>query len=320
MAVLHANNFATNLTSAVSATDTTSPLNSIPTCDAPFYLAFDATNINGKYEVVYVTSKTATNVNHAALSYDHTIAEEVRCVAPAEELDAVSSGWMPMKETLTYSSADAPTYVCTTSTSLVAVVGVGSRIKLTHGGSTKYFIVTAVDATTITLYGGTDYTLAATAITLPYYSIQKAPFGFPLDPTKWTVQNIQTVAAEQTSPSAATWYNKGGSLSIPIGVWKVNYQIHGYTYSDNLAMDFGTTLSTTNNSESNANWTYYSMLEATKISVSKLSVTHTREGFLVLTSKATYYLNVITTKSSLATMYVNSGWSPTIIRAVCSYL
>lgn len=82
------NNFATNLTSNVSATDTTSPLNSIPTVDAPYYLAFDATNVNAHYEVVYVTSDSATNVNHAALSYDHTTAEEVRMIVPAGHLNA----------------------------------------------------------------------------------------------------------------------------------------------------------------------------------------------------------------------------------------
>jgi hypothetical protein len=91
MAINHQNNFATNLTSGVTAGDTTSPLNSIPTVDAPFYLAFDALNINSHYEVVYVTSKTATNVNHAALSYDHTISEEVRCVCPAAEMDTWSA-------------------------------------------------------------------------------------------------------------------------------------------------------------------------------------------------------------------------------------
>lgn len=91
MSRLHANNFATNLTSAVSAGDTTSPLNSIPTIAAPFYLAFDATNINSHYEVVDCTSKTATNVNHAALTYDHTTAEEVRMIVPAVELDAFSA-------------------------------------------------------------------------------------------------------------------------------------------------------------------------------------------------------------------------------------
>lgn len=88
MARLHQNNFATNLTSGTSAGATTSPLNSIPSIAAPFYLAFDATNINGHYEVVDCTSKTATNVLHAATSYDHTTAEEVRMIVPAVELDS----------------------------------------------------------------------------------------------------------------------------------------------------------------------------------------------------------------------------------------
>jgi hypothetical protein len=90
-AINHQNNFGTNLTSGTSAGDTTSPLNSIPTIDAPFYLAFDATNINSHYEVVLVTSKTATNVNHAALAHDHTTAEEVRMIVPAAELDDISA-------------------------------------------------------------------------------------------------------------------------------------------------------------------------------------------------------------------------------------
>lgn len=86
----HENNFATNLTSNQTAGVTTTPLNSIPSVAAPFYLAFDATNVNGKYEVVYCTSKTATNVNHAATTYAHTTGEEVRCVCPATEMDTWS--------------------------------------------------------------------------------------------------------------------------------------------------------------------------------------------------------------------------------------
>lgn len=93
---LHQNNFATNLTSNQVAGVTTTPLNSIPSIAAPFYLAFDATNINGKYEVVDVTSKTATNVLHAATTYEHTTAEEVRMVVPAVELDQLGSGLLPI--------------------------------------------------------------------------------------------------------------------------------------------------------------------------------------------------------------------------------
>jgi hypothetical protein len=94
MARLHQDNFGTNLTSNQTAGVTTTPLNSIPSIAAPFYIALDATNLNGKYEVVDVTSKTATNINHAATTYAHTTAEEVRMVVPAVELDSfvTSSG------------------------------------------------------------------------------------------------------------------------------------------------------------------------------------------------------------------------------------
>lgn len=112
-AINHQNNFGTNLTSGTSSGATTSPLNSIPTIDAPFYLAFDATNINSHYEVLQITSKTATNVNHAALTYDHTTAEEVRCVCPAVEMDTWSAAlntttwtdWTPTFENFTKGSA-----------------------------------------------------------------------------------------------------------------------------------------------------------------------------------------------------------------------
>jgi hypothetical protein len=85
------NNFATNLTSNTGAGATTSPINSIPTVDAPYYIAFDATNLNSHYEVVHVTSDTTTNVNHAATAYDHTTAEEVRLVLPAVHLNTMQN-------------------------------------------------------------------------------------------------------------------------------------------------------------------------------------------------------------------------------------
>jgi hypothetical protein len=117
LSIKHQNNFATNLTSGTTAGDTTSPLNDIPTVDAPYYLAFDATDLNGNYEVVKVTSDSATNVNHAATSYNHTIEEEVRMVLPAEEINP----------TLT-SDSDAATITFDLSTSLHTVTLGDNRI------------------------------------------------------------------------------------------------------------------------------------------------------------------------------------------------
>jgi hypothetical protein len=39
-------------------------------------------------------------------------------------------------------------------------------------------------STTLKLYGGTDYDLANSPIIEPYFSMAKAPYGFPLDEAK----------------------------------------------------------------------------------------------------------------------------------------
>ena len=51
----------------------------------------------------------------------------------------------------------------------------------------------------------------------PYFSMAKAPFGFPLDEAKWRVERLVTANSSQASPVAGTWYNKGGSLAVPAG-------------------------------------------------------------------------------------------------------
>ena len=87
----HVNNGGTNLTSNTGAGATTTPVNAVPSITVPFYAAFDATNINGHYEEVEITGKTATNINHAATTYAHTTAEEVRFPFVATEADMFSA-------------------------------------------------------------------------------------------------------------------------------------------------------------------------------------------------------------------------------------
>lgn len=317
----HVNFFSTNLTSNTLAGATTTPLNSIPTCDAPFYLTLDATGLNSHAEVIYVTSKTATNVNHAATSYAHTTGEEVRMDVVADELDSLFSDWKSIGATLTFSSADAPTFVCTTSADLTGSIGIGMRIKLTHGGSVKYFIVTAIDASTITLYGGTDYTLAATAITLPYFSTHKAPIGFPLSTSKWQVEVLNTGDENQATPTQNTWYNLGTTeqqISIPIGIWNVSYYVVAYgSRAVAGAIDIMTTLSTANNSESDANFT----AGAVNTSAVSIFAVATKSKTIALAAKTTYYLNTRTIQASSASIQnFGASYGTTIIRAVCAYL
>ena len=86
--ISHEDNFASNLSANVSAAVTTSTLTDTPSASAPFYLAFDATDVNGNYEVHRIlTSPGLGVVTHAALANAHTTAEEVRMVCPGKELD-----------------------------------------------------------------------------------------------------------------------------------------------------------------------------------------------------------------------------------------
>lgn len=329
MARLHQNNFATNLTSNQTSGVTTTPLNSIPSIAAPFYLAFDATNINGSYEVVDVTSKTATNVNHAATTYAHTTAEEVRMVVPAVELDAFSSaiadGWVPYSTvTPTYTSADDPTYTITfAAVDLTSLMGVGMRVKFTNNSTTFYGIITAIAFSTntvVTLYGGTDYDVANSAITAFHYSSMKAPLGFPQDPTKWTQILTDTSSRAETTPVTNTWYNPGSlSLAIPIGVWRTNYQATAFGFQAGVTtINMETALSTANNSASDADLKAY-IANGGASGTMAVYGTVFREKTLVLAAKTTYYLNIRSVVTA-DEIYIKGDLASTVIRATCAYL
>jgi hypothetical protein len=142
------------------------------------------------------------------------------------------NGWIPAAETWTYASADDPTFTFTITGNYTARYSVGMKLKLTQT-TVKYFIITAISYsapdTTVTVYGGTDYDLADAAITLPYYSMVKAPFGFPMSPLKWcetvsdSTDRYKTNPVQSTVYGGATAWTSGDNITVtaPIGAWDV---------------------------------------------------------------------------------------------------
>ena len=106
------------------------------------------------------------------------LAVNAGATAPAWANAAAADGWTPDTATWTYASAST----FTVATDVTAQFGKGTKLKLTQT-TAKYFYVTAssygAPNTTVTVTGGTDYTLANAAITLPRYSYADAPQGFP---------------------------------------------------------------------------------------------------------------------------------------------
>lgn len=233
------------------------------------------------------------------------------------------SGWQPAGETWVYASADDPTYTFVIEdTDLTGKYSPGMKIRLDQT-TTKYFIITKVDYatdTTITVFGGSDYDLANAAITNPYYSTQRAPFGFPTNPEKWTVSTSSSTTVSQNTPSAGTWYNLGSiSLDIPIGCWYVDY--HALVDSNKSAtiLDIQATLSTTDNTNSDTDFHTYMQIGGANGSQTP-TFSAMRGKHLTLSSKTTYYLNACTSVSSAQTLRFVGAIIPTTIRAVCAYL
>lgn len=221
------------------------------------------------------------------------------------------------------------TYVISINADVTGLITVGNRIKLTQTG-TKYFIVTNVGAysggaTLITVFGGTDYTLANADIDNPFYSYSKGPFGFPTSSDKWTVLVADTTNAAQATPTASTWYNMGSiAISIPIGAWDIFYHcINELTITTAAVQTYAMrcTLSTANNSESNSSLTS-SQGGTLPILVGALArFIQVRNKYpLTLSSKTTYYLNSFWGAGTATSLNFRGDLAPTRIQAVCSYL
>lgn len=166
--VNHQNFFATTLTSNVNAGDTTTPLNAIPSIDSPFYLTFDATNVNAHPEVVLVTSKTATHVNHAALQYAHTTAEVVKHAIVAEEANTLynqaNGGWNSFATVPTWVSTDGSTNVINFAEDLTSTLSPGMRLKTQQEQAlTAYWNLDASSASQVGSFNGTDTAVTYTA-------------------------------------------------------------------------------------------------------------------------------------------------------------
>lgn len=246
-------------------------------------------------------------------------------------VDSLTSSWRSYTAvTPTRASADDPTYVLTfAGIDLTSVMSVGMKVKMTQSAATVYGIITALSFstdTTMTIYGGTDYDVddtATYAISAFQYSTDRAPQGFPLDPTKWQVR-VTDVTQRGGTTTASTWTNHGttnAQISLPIGAWAVNYSVA-------MLMDIATagtditckvTLSTANNSESDSELTSVERWgSAVANSADIIEMTFARRKFLVVSSKTLYYLNAWNNSGN--DQYWNNNLHPMVLEAACAYL
>lgn len=132
----------------------------------------------------------------------------------AQLQDNTDSGWT-YKSVADYSYSAATTIA--TASDKTGEISVGCKIKIVTGGGTFYFIVMDIDATTITVWGGTDYSVPNAAFIEFAVSRDYVPLGFNVSPEKWTIED--TTFYNATSLSASTYYTIA-QISLPTaGSW-----------------------------------------------------------------------------------------------------
>lgn len=137
-------------------------------------------------EVVRVTgistdTLTIARTQEGSSARSVVVGDQIAAAITAKTLTdvEVNDGWMLDPNGWTYVSA---TSFKVTGTDVTASFSKGTRIRLKQGGGFKYFVVTAAafsTDTTVTITGGTDYTLANAGITDNYYSYAANPQGWP---------------------------------------------------------------------------------------------------------------------------------------------
>lgn len=143
----------------------------------------------------------------------------------AVRYEALVDGWLAAGETWTYASAST----FTVSGDVSAKYLIGDKIKLTQTTDKYFYVVKASHAagtTTVTINGGTSYTLANATITSPYFSKLATPKSFP----HWFTYSPTYSAGFGTTANDSTRYRLVGN----------NMEIRGVAQCGTVAASTGT--------------------------------------------------------------------------------
>lgn len=145
-------------------------------------------------------------------------------------------GWQQGSGSWTYASATTITVPAADA----AVMPVGTKIKLTQT-TAKYFYVTGISGSVVTVNGGSDYTVANAAITSPFFSHEANPVGFP----QWFNYTVSYTGFSANPTHVARFCITGRTCTID-----VSGTANGTSNANSFTMSIPVTAATV----ANANW------------------------------------------------------------------
>lgn len=180
---------------------------------------------------------------------------KLKAAAPIDggyDLSALVNGWILADETWEYSNWTAATRIAeiTVATDATTRFQVGDRVKFTQPtDGVKYGIVHKVEATLLHVFlaSGTDFDNED--ITAPYYSRVKAPFGFSLNPTTWSVEATDTTERDLSNNTNVQAIHSSTNNTIGVGLWDLYFSGSAHVERDSgSGSGVSIAISTANNS------------------------------------------------------------------------
>lgn len=163
---------------------------------------------------------TVTSVADAKITDERDFVEVT--YAPDVDITGLTplSGWISVSDSWSYASAST----ITVPSGAALLYQVGDKIKITQT-TDKFFYISAVADTTLTVNGAGLYTVADAAITAKSYSRVAQPFGFPIDMTSGYCKCRAYLSADQDNIAGAG-----------AGTYKINLNAESY----DIGSDFDT--------------------------------------------------------------------------------
>lgn len=162
--------------------------------------------------------------------------EDVADAIDGLQYDA-KTGWASVLDTWTYASATT----ITVPSGATALYQVGDKLRMTNSG-TKYFYITAVASTLLTVTGGSDYTVANAAISSIYISRAHWPYGMPA-----CFNYVPTLVGFSANPANAVY-------QFWVTGMHCNLNVRQGTAGTSNSTDFTITLPITAATVSNCSW------------------------------------------------------------------
>lgn len=166
----------------------------------------------GRISALTELTSLASNDYIVVLDSSANIAKKITV---ANAFGLTDYGWTASGETWTYSSYTSSTRIAvvTVPTDATTKYSAGMKVKLTQTtGGTKYGRITAVTATTLSIFMLNSTTLNNEAITAPQYSIADAPYApSPVDfkePTPWQSVSYSSGWVDYGASYETTQYRK----------------------------------------------------------------------------------------------------------------